>query len=671
MKRPRAGRSLFYSRDSGGKAELAPSGYVDWANRTASELGLTFNGTTAMIDALIREGRHREHDLFFDFCVQGNVLKRPGLDALIQEAERDQTVSHLLIPRRDRLARPQYPVEAMKLEHDLRAMGLNVVYMNKTLAPISKGQRGDLAELIMGMVEFESAGAERRTLAEKILAAQLRLAKMGYSTGGRAPFGFRRWLVREDGGRVRQLEDGERVRKAAHHVVWLPGPQSELDLVFRILQMLKTMPASHVAAKLNTEMIPSPDAGRTRTDNGVRHTVSGLWNVSTINNIARNKLLVGIAEYGRRSMGDQLRYSPAGPRAMQEASDYRPDEKPKTIQNPLSIRTIAPAHHESLVEPEEHRQLMEILDQRGSSQRGKPRSRDPRTNPLGGRIYDMACTWPLYREPYNDTFRYRCALYQQSHGARCECNHVDGMTATKFVLSCIQQRLLAPELSVELEKRFRQFAEQESRQTSSQTQLLEQRSALTRIEADLAVVQKNLARASTDAQYQAISAEFDTLKRQQTEAVAKLKSVETAPKRYDIDSEVRSALALVKNLTELANEANTISLVGDLFRQLNARLFLAFQSTPLRTRVVQRVASGVVTFGAAPAPVEIYSGRTDREAVKIQSSATAACNAAGPESGDGRHPDINSSGGKGKSIGNVNRGDWIRTSDLLVPNQAL
>src|SRR5438445_13704356 len=110
-----------------------------------------------------------------------------------------------------------------------------------------------------------------------MIHAQTALARAGYSTGGRPPYGFRRWLVRLDGSTVRQLAEGEYVRMAGHHVAWLPGPEEELAVIRRILALLETMPASRVAATLTAEGVPAPDTGRRRTDRGVHHPTSGVW----------------------------------------------------------------------------------------------------------------------------------------------------------------------------------------------------------------------------------------------------------------------------------------------------------------------------------------------------------------------------------------------------------
>ena len=123
-----------------------------------------------------------------------------------------------------------------------------------------------------------------------------------------------------------------------------------------------------------------PRCGRLRTDNGVKHEVSGLWHQPTVVSIARNPLLMAVCSYGTRSMGDQLRFTPKGPREL-ESHDYRADEKPKVIRNQESDCVTAPARFEPLIPLEDHQQLIAILDQRSGTQRGKPRSQIPQEIP--------------------------------------------------------------------------------------------------------------------------------------------------------------------------------------------------------------------------------------------------------------------------------------------------
>ena len=419
------GRGLFYTRDSGGKHEMTPTEYVAWAQREARNLGVSFSGTSPGITKMIRSGSFHDGDLFLDYGVKGNILSRDGLNALLAELQRDPNISHVFIPRRDRLARPDNPLDGVRLENVIRGTDTTVVYTTGSHCPIARGSRQQIGDLITSLVDFDKSGEDRRQLAQKILDAQVGLAKLGFSSGGRPSFGFRRWLAKLDGTPVRELSEGERVRMEGHHVVWLPHNE-EIPVVKRILEMLETMPAARVAAQLTAEGIPSPDAGRRRTDNGVRHQVSGVWHGTTIINIARNPLLLAVVAYGRRSMGDQLRFSANGPRELTDA-DFRADDKPKVIRNAESEYVTGDAKFEPCVaDLEKHQKLIEKLNDRAGRQRGKPRSQDRENNPLGCRVFDMACGWPMYRAPYTQSYRYKCGCYMQSHGAKCAHNTVDG-----------------------------------------------------------------------------------------------------------------------------------------------------------------------------------------------------------------------------------------------------
>jgi hypothetical protein len=115
---------LFYNRDSGGRHEMAPGEYVLWAQRRAKELQVGFGGTPEEIEAMIRDGHSISGDIYFDYGISGNVLSRPALNALIKEAVANSQVTHVFIPRRDRLARPDDPLDGIRLEQMLQNSGV-------------------------------------------------------------------------------------------------------------------------------------------------------------------------------------------------------------------------------------------------------------------------------------------------------------------------------------------------------------------------------------------------------------------------------------------------------------------------------------------------------------------------------------------------------------------
>jgi hypothetical protein len=263
-----------------------------------------------------------------------------GLDALIKDASQTEVI-HLFFPHRDRIARPEDPSDGVRIENLFRRAGCTLVFPNRVVQPLALGKRTDIGEAVTALIDYHQAGQFRTDHARKMILAQMALAKSGFSTGGRARYGFRRWLVTELGEAIRELNDGEVIRMKGHHVVWLPTARDEIAVSLRILDLLETMPASRVAAILTAESVPTPNSGRMRTDNGVRHQTSGKWHANTVTNIARNPLLIGFKMYGRRSEGDQLRYSADGPRELGsidfcETSDVGTRPQTKVVINPES-----------------------------------------------------------------------------------------------------------------------------------------------------------------------------------------------------------------------------------------------------------------------------------------------------------------------------------------------
>src|SRR5205809_145821 len=118
-----------------------------------------------------------------------------------------------------------------------------------------------------------------------------------------------------------------------HHGVWLRGPEEETAVIRRIVTMLEAMPATRVAATRTAGGVPTPDQGRTRRDRGVEHATAGVWRQSVVTGIARHPLVAALVTYGRRSMGDQARYTPQGPRPLEEA-DRGAGGQPKVVRNP-------------------------------------------------------------------------------------------------------------------------------------------------------------------------------------------------------------------------------------------------------------------------------------------------------------------------------------------------
>jgi hypothetical protein len=88
------------------------------------------------------------------------------------------------------LARPDDPVDALVLEGKLRSDGITLVFMDEVCPALTRGERRDIADLVLAVVDYDKSEKDRRELSAKIICAQIRLAQAGYSVGGRAPSAF-------------------------------------------------------------------------------------------------------------------------------------------------------------------------------------------------------------------------------------------------------------------------------------------------------------------------------------------------------------------------------------------------------------------------------------------------------------------------------------------------
>lgn len=273
--------------------------------------------------------------------------------------------------------------------------------------------------------------------------------------------------------------------------------------------------------------------------------------------------------------------------------------------------------------------MMEILDRRAGTQRGKSRSRTPASNPLEAWIFDMDCAWPMYRQPHNKSFRYACGLYYQSHAQHCSHNTLDGPTAIQFLLGCVRRRLLRPGLRSKLERRLRQMAEAAQVMDRRAKELAAARAALAEVERQLPVVWRNMAMAATEDQRLAMAAVFEELQARKRQVAADVVAADRAAGgTRDAAGEVAAAMAVAHRLTDLAADPENLARVGELFRQINARLFVRFREVPQGKRLLRKPASGYATFGDAEPPINLCAGRTMRQKVKEAAASLA------PASGD-------------------------------------
>jgi hypothetical protein len=266
----------------------------------------------------------------------------------------------------------------------------------------------------------------------------------------------------------------------------------------------------------------------------------------------------------------------------------------------------------------------------------------------------------MYRVPNGVSFDYKCGLYQQSHGQRCSHNHIDGLLATRFVLSCLQQRLHSPAALGKLKDRLRQLAEAETPQMVSARGTAATEAKLLQVRDELKRAERNLAFAETKEQFRAVATVLEELKGREkllAEEFAEMRRRVQTPR--DVEAEINAALELGDRLTKLAEDSVNLPLATEAIKLANLKLFVRFRPIQEGKRSLNKVAGGVVTLGAAASPVPLYEGPTSRERVKelIPRGADNVSKARGRRSPTKSEPQ--DSGGEGTSLGNVSRGDRI------------
>jgi hypothetical protein len=719
MARPK-NLGLSYHRRSTGKQEISLPSQVEWAVEAARQHGVPLDASLADLAHMQARGMHRYKAIRLDDGITGADLNRPGFRALIDDVLGDKSISHVFIYKRDRFARPADAMAASQLEKQLLTAGVTIVFSDAVSAPIAYGEQAILRDIEL-LLAYYQGGEELRKHAERVLGFQRVLAQGGYRTGGNAPYGFGRVLVDGSGAVLEELPRGKTVRQPGCHVRVVPKDPAKIAVWLQILEWkAQGLGCKRIAQRLNERNIPSPDAGRTRTDRGVPHRVSGRWSPNTVAELVRNPIIVGVQEYGRRSEGSIRRLGAAGPRPLDEARDLTPERAVRVITNDPSLRTAREVG-EAQYERTKWHAVQQQTQQRGRNQRGIPRAKDPVRYPLSCRLYDMTdgCGSVLYGRTTQGRPVYTCGRYMKTSGAECASNQVDAEAVLRFTL-----------------RTLRQFAEREGNREKLREKLLERarrapqpaeldyvaqerarlQARLADLQEERTTIEYRMARERNDELYAALSRQYSAAQAEQAaveDALRRLANDRAGAKVQSPEANADAALAILADVARIASDPASRAEVGPLLKRLGVEIGLTFgPAIKGKTRRVQRLLSGRMVFGGTPLPVPPFGADNVDVARPYSASPTPAApsgrdSEAAPRSGQSLEGDrpatdreaknncskpktsaglTNSAAAailpdqlpvrpsvcqpEGISITKVSRGERIRTSDLLNPIQS-
>ncbi len=605
-------KGLIYLRRSTDSQENSLQMQLAWAIRRASELGVNIEASTDDLQTMQSQRLHSFKSILLDDAISGTEMDRPGFSSLQNDAKSDTSISHVFVQKRDRLGRPEEPMQLALLEKSIGRSGVHIVFDDKIVDPSELGSSDLGADLSM-LVDYHASRSWLDRNTERIVDSKVMLAKQGKWTGGRAPYGYKRVLVGPDGAIIEELEDGRKVSQRGCHVEIVHGDENELVVVKRILKLkLEGQSDKKIAKILNEEGIQSPNFGRTRTDQGFEHTVSGKWHSNTIKRICENKLIIGLLQTGRRSGGNIRRMSADGHRKLNDG-DRNSEGKPITKVLDDSQTIIAKTRNEPQYDTEKWNDIQAILKERGKSQRGIPKSTDSGKYPLACRVFDQSCECGsvMYGKSDGKVSSYTCGRYMRTSGGECENNHVDGESLFRLTLSVLQQIVEDKFGRAALVKRLEAIAAKEKQtlkadeHQSNLKRLIQQRATLTKSEA---VASRRMAEESDDDLYKELAKQVKQIKAELLGNKNAIDAMRATEKRMvEQPNDVELALKLFDNLEKHTNTSDLRNSFSNFAHKSGLHVGLAFAGAIKgKSRVVRKLTEGIITFSEEHLPVPIH-----------------------------------------------------------------
>jgi len=189
------------------------------------------------------------------------------------------------------------------------------------------------------------------------------------------------------------------------------------------------------------------------------------------------------------------------------------------------------------------------------------------------------CTHPMYGKPQPGRRVYGCGQYERNGG--CHHNVVDAEALLAFTLTYLKQAMLAHGGRAALRRELEALAARTQPQPNPvANQVVAWAKRIANLEVELALIQKNMARAKDESTSKAIEAEYLTqqktveiLRQQHTELAAQSQRQTSTPSPMD---HAEHALAIYDQITAALKTTASRQQIVTLIKSLNIRLSLKF-----------------------------------------------------------------------------------------------
>ena len=609
-----------YLRRSQSRQEMSLHDQLRIVLSRAAQLNVPLDISLADLDYMLDNGLHHHKGLYVDDGLKGDDLERPAFAEMCRELQSNDRIRRVFCVRRDRMARPQ-DIELYEMaiwETRVAMLGIDIVYSDRIVSAADVS-RDMFSHFITSAVEYKGAGDFLVQHAERVITAQQRLAREGWWTGGKPLYGFARYEFPPNGGSPVKLDRGMGTRSAGYHVKVLPDrddPVRYVALLAMIAWWRQGLGFGAIATRLNKLGVPSPDAGYTRTEKGVKHALSGQWQVNTVKNILTNPRIAGKQEYGRRSEGRLRRTSGTGPRQLnageRSVTGGGKKRRAKLKINAVEDRVQRDGDFEPLIPYEEWVTLVERSKRRGATQEGRQRPKKVDRYALGKRVYDQTdgCGYPLYGRMRDGKPEYMCGRYMKSRRTECNSNSVDGEQLTRFTLATLREQVNKIGGRDAVRRRIEELAHGDVEQAVDPNQLartaLEAKASDLRQKLDQAT--RNILEVKNPSLIKALENRYSEDERALAATEAEIAKLPPPAERLatDIDSEVEAALVLFDEIERLAEMPMANEAISAMLERINLRIGLYFEDAMKGKRPVRKVSRGIIALGDFPLPVPPY-----------------------------------------------------------------
>lgn len=250
--------------------------------------------------------------------------KRPAFMRMVKDAEKTNNFKYVLVFDESRFGRSQDIREPIFWKYQLEMWGVLVVVIN------SRGNGGSgISNYLMVGIEAAEAGEYSLKNSRATKRGQKENASKGYSSGGTAPYAFKRIAVSKTTGEFkRDLPPGV-WSYPDEKVLFDLGDPFEVHIVKKIFNLkLGGFGYKAIANLLNTEGVPSAKRGRWKNKDQK-------WSASTIRSIITNETYTGKRIFNKHN--ESRLASPSKERWLNDEKDWivRPNSHPAIISEEI------------------------------------------------------------------------------------------------------------------------------------------------------------------------------------------------------------------------------------------------------------------------------------------------------------------------------------------------